>query len=92
MSKAPQRVLQESILRKRGLRRKGKGKLEPSKIEFREDGEGRNLTLAMQLIEAWFNEPIEDLIREGPILKVANRLHVDESTISKWRLRLGLRE
>jgi len=50
-----------------------------------------NKTLAMRLIEARLDRLIEDLLMEGSLKEVADLLGIKESTVSKWRLRLGLR-
>ena len=50
-----------------------------------------NKTLAMRLIEARLGKLIEELLSEGSLKEVAELLGIKESTVSKWRLRLGLR-
>lgn len=80
--------LQESILRQRGLVSKGRhsgltvDKLPPA---------NGNKTLAMRLLEGRFGIPITVMLNEGSLKEVAEFLGVDESTVSKWRLRLKLR-
>lgn len=75
------------LLKDRGLVRTGQGHLEPMP-----DGPNDpNKTLAMRLIEARLDRQIEDLLSEGSLKEVATLLGIEESTVSKWRLRLGLR-
>lgn len=79
--------IQEVILRRRGLEvvpRTGlrRGQLPPP------DG---TKTLTMRLLEAQYGVTIQELIRDGTIAEVAKSLGIEESTVSKWRLRLGLR-
>ncbi|KKM82281.1 hypothetical protein LCGC14_1321120 [marine sediment metagenome] len=52
-----------------------------------------NKTLAMRLLENQFGQTIEYLLDEeqGSLKEVAKTLGIDESTVSKWRLRLGMR-
>lgn len=50
-----------------------------------------NKTLAMRLMEARFNLSIAVLLQQGTLEEVAELLGIDQSTVSKWRLRLGLR-
>ena len=85
MTHFPRRV-QQQILDKRDLDRTGHGHLEP-KVEPSSD----NKTWAMLLMEQKFGAPIEELISHGSNVEVGNLLGLDPSTISKWRLRLGLR-
>lgn len=75
------------LLKDRGLIRMGQGHLEPM---LDEPGDP-NKTLAMRLIEARLGRLIEDLLAEGSLKEAAVLLGVKESTVSKWRLRLGLR-
>ena len=49
-------------------------------------------TLAMRLIEGELNMPIEEVLATGTLGEVSEMLGVDKSTVSKWRLKLGLRE
>jgi len=81
--------LRQEILRKRGLQREGHGHLgDVPKPEFTDSG---NKTLAMRLLEEIHGRPIEELLMEGNINEVGAALFLDPSTVSKWRLRLGLR-
>ena len=75
------------LLRDRGLIRTGQGHLAP----VPEEPVDPNKTLAMRLIEARLDRLIEDLLMEGSLKEVAVLLGIKESTVSKWRLRLGLR-
>lgn len=79
--------IRRKILKDRGLIRVGKGHLEPMPDEPCDP----NKTLAMRLIEARLGVLMEDLLAEGSLKEVAMLLGVKESTVSKWRLRLGLR-
>ncbi len=79
--------IRRKILKDRGLVRTGKGHLEPAPDEPGDP----NKTLAMRLIEARLGVMIEELLSEGSLKEVADLLGVKESTVSKWRLRLGLR-
>ena len=45
----------------------------------------------MRLLEGRFGIPITVMLNEGSLKEVAEFLGVDESTVSKWRLRLKLR-
>ncbi|KKM15956.1 hypothetical protein LCGC14_1690780 [marine sediment metagenome] len=80
------RRTQDQILDARGLRRTGHGHLEP---KTRPSTPGA--TFAMRFIEEKFSAPIRELIANGSNVEVADFLGLDPSTISKWRLRLGLR-
>ena len=75
------------ILKERGLIRTGQGHLEPMPDEPVDP----NKTLAMKLIEARLGVSIEELLSEGSLKEVGLLLGIKESTVSKWRLRLGLR-
>ncbi len=79
--------IRRKVLKDRGLIRTGQGHLEPMPDEPGDP----NKTLAMRLIEARLGRLIEDLLSEGSLKEVAELLGVKESTVSKWRLRLGLR-
>lgn len=79
--------IRRDLLKKRGLVRTGYGHIE-DKPDVPHDP---RKTLAMRLLEAQFDCPIEELLVLGGIREVGNRLGIDSSTVSKWRLRLGLR-
>jgi hypothetical protein len=79
--------VRRKILKDRGLVRTGKGHLEPALDEPNDP----NKTLAMRLIEARLGVMIEELLSEGSLKEVALLLGISESTVSYWRLRLGLR-
>ncbi len=49
-------------------------------------------TLTMRLLEYEFGCPMEQMLMEGNLEEVSDRLHIHFSTVSKWRLRLGLRD
>ncbi len=50
-----------------------------------------DMSLAMRLIELRFNVPLAVLLQQGTLEEVAKLLGIDQSTVSKWRLRLNLR-
>lgn len=79
--------IRRKLLKDHGLERTGQGHLEPVPDEPVDP----NKTLAMRLIEARLGRLIEDLLMEGSLKEVADLLGIKESTVSKWRLRLGLR-
>ncbi len=79
--------IRRKLLKDRGLVRTGKGHLEP----MPDEPDDPNKTLAMRLIEARLGVVIEELLSEGSLKEVAVLTGVKESTVSKWRLRLGLR-
>ena len=79
--------VRRKILRNHGLIRAGQGHLEP----MPDEPDDPNKTLAMRLIEARLGIVIEELLSEGSLKEVAVLIGVKESTVSKWRLRLGLR-
>ncbi len=79
--------MRRKVLKNHGLIRAGQGHLEP----MPDEPEDPNKTLAMRLIEARLGRLIEDLLMEGSLKEVADLLGIKESTVSKWRLRLGLR-
>ncbi len=82
--------LRKSILRKRGLGRGKYGKfVEPTVNSEIPD---HKKTLAMRLLEKQYSMPIEILLNpDAPIDSVAKHLGINRSTVSVWRLRLGLR-
>ena len=61
----------------------------PSRLP--EDKTGLKTSLMLN-IEARFNKPIEDLLVDGTLMKVADRLQIDKVTVWKWQKRLGLRD
>jgi len=79
--------LQEQILRQRGLESRDYKGFTPSELPP-SDG---TKTLAMRLLEARFGLPIAVMLADGSLAEVAEFLGVDQSTVSKWRLRLNLR-
>ena len=80
--------MQESILKGRGLEVTTSGLV---KKVHKELSDSPSTTLAMRLLEEQYGTSIESLIRYGTIKEVAEFLGIKESTVSKWRLRLGLR-
>lgn len=82
------RKLQDEILKRRGLERTSKGGLGPPQPPPPDDSK----TLAMRLIEQQHGRPLEELLLDGSLEEVGATLGIDQSTVSKWRLRLGLRE
>lgn len=80
--------LQDGILKRRGLSPSTQGGLRRTKAPPADP----NKTLAMRLLEAQFEVPIEVLLQEGSLAEVGALLGIDESTVSKWRLVLGLRD
>lgn len=97
--------LREETLRRRGLLRKGYGKLVRGDAEggapvdvvesihgstLPEDREGK--TILMLTLERLFNTDIDSLLDTSrPIKEVGEKLGINESTVSKWRLMRGLR-
>ncbi len=82
---------QKRRLRARIRRRHGvsaeEEKVKPKKLIRRADR-----TLAMDLMEAYFEAPLEELLTAGSLRVVGERLSLDKHTVSKWRERLGLRD
>ena len=94
MTRAKQRI-RADILKRRGLVAKKYGQVEPvvlPPIRTPLAGARNGKTLAMRLIEGELNMPIEEVLSTGTLGEVSEMLGVDKSTISKWRLKLGLRE
>jgi len=85
--KSAKAKLQEQILRQRGLENRAYKGLATEELPPPDSGK----TLAMRLMEARFGTPIAVLLSPGTLKEVATFLGIDESTVSKWRLRLGLR-
>ncbi len=82
--KGPRAKLMDTILKRRL-------KVVPRADEVEDTSYSK--TLAMRLLEAQFGRTIEFLLSEeqGSLKEVAKTLGIDESTVSKWRLRLGMR-
>lgn len=76
------------VLKERSQIRTGYGRIE-DEPEIPPDP---RKTLTMRLMEYQFRCPIEELLVEGSLEEVGQRLGVHISTVSKWRLRLGLRD
>lgn len=90
----PRQRLQRKILRERGLVQAGYGKLvdtpEPKLSTVSDDF---TKTLAMRQIEARLGKPIEVLLSMNRTQEeIAKILGIDRSTVSVWRLRLGIRD
>lgn len=49
-----------------------------------------NKTLAMRLLEREFGQPIQQLITGPSLQRIAQHLGIHESTVIKWRKRLGI--
>lgn len=84
MPTARQKV-QQSILRRKGLK--------PERyhgVKIPQLSTDDNKTLAMRLLEWHFGAQIEDLLFYGNLATTARYLGIDPSTVSKWRLKLGL--
>ena len=90
--------VRESILRKRGLRKGRYGKLDKEQDQTIKEpipcrANRGNKTLLMVTLERLYNSDIDSLLDiTKPLKEVAERLVLDESTVSKWRLRRGLRD
>ena len=93
----PTDKLQQAILGEKGLvmaRKEGKPGHNSTYIE-RADVPGVHLTHAMLLLEERSGSSIYELIGEGTLQDVVARcswfgVKLDRSTVSKWRVRLGL--
>lgn len=85
--KSTRAKVQQAILRERGM------ELPTPAVSGRTypKSENPDTTLTMRLLEEQYGTSIESLIRHGTLKEVAKFLGIKESTISKWRLRLGLR-
>lgn len=77
--------IQESILKQRGL------ETVPHTLSKKIKVVTPNTTLAMRLLEEQYSTSIESLVKHGTLKEVSEFLGIDETTVSKWRLRLGLR-
>ena len=83
--KSTRTKVQDAILKERGL------EVVPGGLVRKVKTPTTNTTLAMRLLEEQYGVPIKSLIEHGSIKEVAEFLGLEESTVSKWRLRLGLR-
>lgn len=91
----PRQRFQRDILKRRGVEPTHYHGLKSKEITP-DDSDSRK-TLAMRLIERQFSTPdnpvmIEDLLLFGDLAATARHLGISISTVSVWRLRLGLRE
>lgn len=82
------RRIRESILKKRGLVPAPRRGLQQQEVAPPDE---RNLTLVMRQLETRFDTSIEELLDYGNLVETAMYLGVGPSTVSLWRLRLGLR-
>ncbi len=90
----PRQRLQRDVLKQRGMEPTHYHGLKPKEITPDDDS---RKTLAMRLIEKQFSTPgrpakIEELLLYGNLAATARHLGIGISTVSVWRLRLGLRE
>lgn len=79
--------IRRDLLAGRGLERTGKGHIEPVPTPSSDPRK----TLIMTLLEDKHGLPMETLLIAGTLEEVGDTLGVDQSTVSKWRKRLGLR-
>jgi hypothetical protein len=79
--------VRRDILKKRDQVQAGRGKVKDAPRPKRNPKK----TALMLLIEAEHGRPIEELITEGEIAEIGRDLGIDASTVSKWRLRFGIR-
>lgn len=89
--------MQREILERRGLRRGRNSQIVNSSLDVRGSSKVTisriKKTPLMRAIEERWNQPIEELLDTNlPIEVIGNKLGVNQSTVSLWRLRLGLRE
>jgi len=83
------KTLRRRILKKRGLEEHSYGRL--VEVDRPDLIIPENRTMRMVRIELEQGKPLEELLMDGDLNEVANRLGIDFTTVSKWRLRLGLR-
>ena len=90
----PRQRLQRNILRERGLVKGGYGKLvDAPESALNTVSDDFTKTLAMRQIEARLGKPIEVLLSMNRTQEeIAKILGIDRSTVSVWRLRLGIRD
>ncbi len=79
--------IRRDLLANRGLERTGKGHVEAIPTPPSDP----HKTLIMMLLEDKHGQPMEELLMAGTLEEVGGTLGVDQSTVSKWRKRLGLR-
>lgn len=88
----PRQNLKRRILRERGLTQGKYGKLIPEPHTGKVSNDSTK-TLAMRQIEARLGKPIEVLLSMNRTQEdIARLLGIDRSTVSVWRLRLGIRD
>jgi hypothetical protein len=66
------------LLRQRGL-------IPPAPVQVAKTEHDKRKTPAMLLIEDLYGKPIQVLLYEGTLQELADRWHLDESTVCKWR-------
>ena len=89
MTTSKQRI-RDRVLRRRGLEPAARKHLKPREVRpVPADPTGRK-SLAMRLMEARFETPLEELLDGKKLAESAKELGVSEATISRWRKRLGL--
>jgi hypothetical protein len=87
--------IREDVLRRKGLRPGRYAKLstdtrpDPGPLATPPDG---TKTLAMRLIEQQLGVDLREVLLTGSLSEVADLLGIDQSTVSKWIKRLGLRD
>ena len=79
--------IRRDLLASRGLERTGKGHIEAVPTPPLDPRKTR----IMLLLEDKHGLPMETMLMAGTLEEVGNALDVDQSTVSKWRQRLGLR-
>ena len=95
------RKVREKILEARGLEKGHYGKLIEKRVEAVRQGippdTGEGKTRLMRAIEGLLGADIDDLLhayegRSDYLERTAKMMGVDQSTVSKWRLRRGFRD
>ena len=85
--------LRERILERRGLKKAYRRGLTDETVEPRRVKDREGKTILMYILERLHGADIDRLLdMTKPIKTVADNLEIDESTVSKWRLRRGLRD
>jgi hypothetical protein len=88
--------LREEVLEKHGLRKGKQGHLRPKigrALIGPKQRRSRHKTALMAALELAFDADIDDLLDLDDSLQVvASKLGLDQSTVSRWRLRRGMRE
>lgn len=92
MPRSRRQRIRDKALSKRGLEPAAARHLVPVEPEIAPpppDPTGRK-TLAMRLVEVRYNQSLEELLDGRKLAEAAAMLGVSESTICRWRKRLGL--